>query len=110
MLGRLTSVRTSTLTAIDQAGGSPMARIAIAVAMKPVAEGQPAAAPPGLTIAMGESKAAGETLFDVANGRVQRSTVTSDVPMTMGMTGPDGQKVTMQNAVHTVMTFELVPR
>jgi hypothetical protein len=110
MLGRLTSVRTSTLTAIDQAGGSPMARIAIAVAMKPVAEGQPAAAPPGLTIAMGESKAAGETLFDVAKGRVERSTVTSDVPMTMGMTGPDGQKVTMQNAVHTVMTFELVPR
>ncbi len=110
MIGRLTGTRTSTLTAIDSTGSSPMARIAVAVAMKPAAEGQPAAGPAGLSITMGESKATGETLFDVAKGQVQRSTVTSDVPMSMGMTGPDGQKVTMQNAVHTVMTFELVPR
>lgn len=110
MIGRLTGVRTSTLSSIDSTGSSPMARIAIAVTMKPAAESQPAAAPAGLTITMGESKATGETVFDVTKGRVERSTTTSDVPMTMAMMGPDGQKVSLQNAVHTSMTFELVPR
>ena len=48
--------------------------------------------------------------FDVTKGRLQRSTATADLPMTMAMTGPDGQAVTIQNNVHTVITMELVPR
>jgi len=108
VLGKVTSVRTSTLTGIESAAGGQTARIAIASTSKQTAESTPT--PPGMTLTMGEAKGSGETLFDVTNGRIQRSIVNSEMPMTMRMTGPDGQTATIQNNAHSTLTMELIPR
>jgi len=108
VVGTLSSTRTSTLSGLESAAGASMAKIAILVATKQTAEAQ--ANPGGMTITMGDAKTDGVMLFDLTNGRLQQSTMTADLPMTMGVTGPDGQKATIQNNVHTVLTMELVAR
>jgi hypothetical protein len=108
VVGTLSTVRTSTLKATENTGGSAVARIALVLAVKQSAEAPDAGLPMKVTI--GDAKGTGEVMFDVTKGRVQRSTVEMDMPMTMAMTGPDGQGVTLQNNVHTSVVMELVQR
>src|SRR4051794_13762671 len=108
IIGTVSSVRTYTLSGIDSGAGAQTARIAVVSTSKQTAESAPN--PIGMTVTMGEAKGSGETLFDVTNGRIQRSVVNSDMPMTMRMTGPDGQSATIQNNAHSTLTMELIPR
>jgi len=108
VIGTLSTLRTSTLKAVDTTADSSMARIAIVVATKQSAEAPAAGSP--MKITMGEAKGTGEMTFDVIKGRMTRSTVDIDLPMTMSMTGPDGQFVTLQNVVHSGIVMELVVR
>jgi len=108
VVGTLSTVKTSTLKAVETTGGSAVARIALVLAIKQSAEATDSGLPMKVTV--GEAKGTGEFLFDVTKGRVQRSAVEMDVPMTMAMTGPDGQAVTLQNNVHTGIVMELVAR
>jgi hypothetical protein len=107
-IGTLNTVRTSTLQAVDTTGGSAMARIGIVVAIKQSAEAPAAGAPMKMT--MGDASGTGEITFDVTNGRIQRTTVDMDMPMTMAATMPDGEFMSIQNSVHTTMVMELVRR
>jgi hypothetical protein len=108
VIGTVNTVRTSTLQAVETAGGSAMARIGIVVAVKQSAEAPAAGAPMKMT--MGDAKGTGEITFDVTNGRMQRTTVDMDMPMTMAATMPDGEFMSIQNTVHTAMVMELLSR
>jgi len=108
IIGTVNTVRTATLQAVETTGGSAMARIGIVVAVKQSAEAPAAGAP--MKITMGEAKGTGEITFDVTNGRIKRTTVDMNMPMTMAATMPDGEFMSIQNSVHTAMVMELVRR
>ena len=108
VIGTINTLQTARLQAVETTGGSAMARIGIVVAIKQSAEAPAAGAP--MKITMGEAKGTGEITFDVTKGRIQRTTMEMDMPMTMAMTTPDGQFVSMQNSLHTSMVMELLPR
>ena len=99
---------------LDASGGRDDRRIGDGphrgrLALKQSAEA-PATAEMPMKITMGEAKGTGEMTFDVTNGRAQRTTVDMDMPMTMAMTTPDGEFMSIQNSVHTTMVMELVRR
>jgi hypothetical protein len=109
IMGRIAGVSTFTLKAIEGPADAPVARIAVALTLKqevmPVQSG-----PAGMAIKLADSKGEGEILFSVAKGRIQRSTMRTEMPSTMTMTGPDGSPVTMRNRTTTTMTMELVEK
>jgi hypothetical protein len=109
IIGTMNTVQTLTLQAVETTGGSAMARIGVVVALKQSAEA-PATAEMPMKITMGEAKGTGEITFDVTNGHAQRTTVDMDMPMTMAMTTPDGEFMSIQNSVHTTMVMELLRR
>ena len=57
-----------------------------------------------------DSKSDGEILFDVTKGRVQKTTLKSQIPMTMSMQGPDGTPITIQSVAKSTVTLELLEK
>jgi len=104
MIGRITGIPIFTLKAIE----GDTARIGVTVTLKQ--ESAPTGGPMGMSLKIAESKGEGEIVFDVAAGRMRRSTMRTELPATMTMTTPDGTTATMNNLTKTTMTMELVEK
>lgn len=109
IIGTLTTTRTSTLQGVESSSGASIARIATMIAMRQDAEASPPG-PMGMTAKLADSKGEGEILFDIARGRVQKTSSRSEMPVTMSMTGPDGSQINAQSLVRTTMTMEIVEK
>ena len=109
VIGRVAGASTFTLKAIEGTADAPLARIAVGLALKQEVVPAPSG-PMGMVMKIGDSKGEGEILFSVAKGHIQRSTMRTEMPSTMTMTGPDGSPATMQNRTTTTMTMELVEK
>jgi hypothetical protein len=108
-IGRITGRSTFTLKAFDGAADAAVARIAVALVLRQDVV-PPPSGPAGMVMTLGEAKGVGEIVFDVAKGFIQKSTMKTDLPSTVVMTGPDGAPTTMQNKAATTMTMELVEK
>jgi hypothetical protein len=108
-IGRITGRSTFTLKAIEGAADAAVARIAVALVLRQDVV-PPPSGPAGMVMTLGQAKGAGEIVFDVARGFIQKSTMKTDLPSTVVMTGPDGAPATMENKAATTMTLELVEK
>jgi hypothetical protein len=108
VIGKITGMQTFTLKTIDAADATGVATIAVALALKQ--ESAPPIGPAGMTVKLGDSKGEGAIEFDVANGRIRKSTMNTDMPSTMTSVAPDGRRATMKNSTKTSMTMELVEK
>jgi hypothetical protein len=108
-IGRITGRSTFTLKAIDGAGDAAVARIAVALVLRQDVI-PPPSGPAAMVMTLGDAKGAGEIVFDVAKGFIQKSTMKTDLPSTVVMTGPDGGPATMENKAATTMTLELIEK
>ena len=104
MVGRIGGAQTFTLKSLD----GNRATIAVALTLKQ--ESAPPIGPAGMTMKMGESKGDGQIEFDVAAGRIRKSTMKTEMPSTMTTIGPDGRPAEMRNTTKTSMTMELVEK
>jgi hypothetical protein len=107
-VGKIGGTVRFTLRAIEGSPDAGMARIGVSLALKQ--EAAPPAGPNGMVMKLGAASGEGEMLFDLAKGRIQRSTMRSDMPSTITMQGPEGSPATMQNKTTTTMTMELVEK
>jgi Family of unknown function (DUF6263) len=105
VIGRISGAQTFTLKTL---GGGGVATVAVALALKQ--ESAPPMGPSGMTVKLGDSKGDGEIEFDVARGRIRKSTMKTDMPSTMTTVAPDGRQATMKNTTQTSMTMELVEK
>lgn len=108
-IGRITGRSTFTLKAVEGTADAPLARIAVALALKQDVV-PPPNGPSGMVMTLGDAKGAGEILFNTTLGQIQKSTMRSELPSTVTMNGPDGSPVTMANKTTTTMTMELIER
>jgi len=109
ILGRLNSERSSTLKGIENSNGASVAHIAVTLAMKQGAD----SVPPGIlgvSAKMGDSETQGEILFDVAKGRVQRSSLKSETPMSISLDAPGAGAINAKSIVRTTMVMEIVEK
>jgi len=104
VVGKITGTQTFTLKTIESAAAAGSATIAVVLALKQ--ESAPPIGPSGMTVKLGESKGEGEIEFDVARGRIRKSTMRTEMPSTMTTVGPDGKPATMKNTTRTSMTME----
>lgn len=108
-IGRIAAALTFTLKGLDGAG--PSQRAVIGTAMKLTQEVRPPAAGGArLSLTLGDSHGEGEIRFDVARGRILRSTMKTEMPSTVNMTAPDGSPVTFRNRVTTSAAVELIEK
>ena len=110
VLGGILTTSTSTLTAVDQAGGAQIAKIATKLAIARDPSAPPPPGPMGMKTDLQPSSGDGEVLFDVGKGRLQRGLTRLTIPMTMTGTGPDGAAINMQTNARTTLTLELIEK
>jgi hypothetical protein len=104
--GRLLGTSTFTLKAIEGGGDAPIARIAVSLALR---QQDVPSAGASTVVKLGEgSKGEGEVVFDIARGRIQSSTMRTEMPSTVTMRTPDGRTITLQNNSRTTMTMNIV--
>jgi hypothetical protein len=108
MIGKISGALDFTLKGFEGTEDAATARIGVAMAMKQ--ETAPPAGPGGMTMKLHDAKGEGEMFFDVAKGRIRKSTMKSTMPSTIAGQGPDGSPVTMQNTTTTTMSMELVEK
>jgi hypothetical protein len=107
--GKTTASFVFTMKDVATVNGAQVARIGTTGTIKAAAGGAPSAMGP-MTVTLGDGTSQGETLFDIKLGRVRKSVSTTNLPMTMSMTGPDGNGITMQAATKTTTTMELIEK
>jgi hypothetical protein len=108
MMGSVTTSIAATLKAIEGTGADQVARVALQLSMKQ-GQGAPAFANvSGMSMQLGESSGEGDSIFDLARGRLLRSTTRTTMPMTMSGPGPDGTPFNMKSTVKSTMTVELI--
>jgi Family of unknown function (DUF6263) len=107
-VGRVAGDVKFTLKAVEGAGEAAVAQIAVALTVTQDVAPPPAAN--GMIVKMGEGKGTGDIAFDVAKGRIVKSSMKTDTPSTMTMQGPDGNMATLQSKATTTMTMELVQK
>ncbi len=107
MFGSFTTSMAATLKAIEGTGAEQVARIATQVTFK-LDPAESAKNPMGLSMQIGDNTGEGEILFDIAKGRLLRSTTRTTMPMTLSGPGPDGTPMTMKLNVKSTMTVELI--
>ena len=108
-IGRIAAALTFTLKELDGAG--PSQRAIIGASMKLTQEVRPPAAGGArVSLTLGDSRGEGEIRFDVARGRILRSTMKTEMPSTVNMTAPDGSPVTFRNRVTTSAAVELIEK
>jgi hypothetical protein len=108
-IGRIKAALTFTLKDLEAAGAGQ--RAIVGAAMKLTQEARPPAAGGArATLTLGDSHGEGETRFDVARGRILRSTMKTEMPSTVNMVGPDGSPVTFRNRVTTSAAVELIEK
>jgi hypothetical protein len=108
-IGRITGRSTFTLKAVEGTAEAPLARISVALVLKQDVV-PPPSGPAGMVMTLGDARGAGEMLFAVTGGKIQRSTMRSDMPSTVVMNGPDGSPATVANKTTITMTMELVEK
>jgi len=108
MVGKIVGTVKFTVKAIEGPADAGMARIGVSLALKQ--ETAPPSGPNGMVMKLGAATGEGEMLFDIAKGRIQKSTMKSEMPSTITMQGPDGSPATLQNRTTTTMTMELVEK
>jgi len=108
-IGRISGRSTFTLGAVEGGSEAPMARIPVSLVLRQDVVPQPSG-PKRMVVTLGAAKGEGEILFDVSKGRIQRSTMRSEMPSTATMTGPDDGILTMENKTTIVMTMALVEK
>jgi hypothetical protein len=109
IMGRIVGSSTYTLKAIEGTADAPLARIAAALVLKQESIPAPAGLQ-NLVMRLGDSKGDGEIVFEVAKGRIQRTTMRTDMPSIVTMTAPDGGPASVQNKTTTTTTMELVEK
>jgi hypothetical protein len=107
ILGATTTTATSTLKSIDAGPGSSLAHVSLKMAMAYDPNAGPTG-PRGMVVKAADSTSDGEILFDITKGRVQKTTLKSEIPMTVSMQGPDGNPITIQSVAKSVMTLEML--
>jgi hypothetical protein len=107
-IGRVTGDVKFTLKAVEGAGDAATAQIAVELTVKQDVAPPPAAN--GMTVKMAEGKGTGDIAFDLAKGRIVKSSMKTDTPSTMTMQGPDGNMATLQNKTMATVTMELVQK
>ncbi len=108
-IGKITAALTFTLKALDGDAGAQRANVSIDMTLKQGAK-PPASGPTRVSVALGDSRGQGDLLFDVAHGRIVRSSMRTDMPSTVTMAGPEGSPVMLKNHVTTNATMELIPK
>lgn len=104
--GKLLGTSTFTLKAIEGTGEAAVARIAVSLALRQ--EDVPSAGV-STTVKLGAgSKGEGEVVFSIGRGRLETSTMRTDMPSTVTMRAPDGRTITLQNNSKTTMTMTVV--
>lgn len=109
VIGRIVGGSAFTLKAIEGTADAPLARIAVTLTLTQEVV-PPPSGPANMVMTLEASKGAGEVLFDVSRGHIQRSTMRTDMPSSVTMDGPDGRPTTMHNKTTTTMTMELVEK
>jgi len=89
---------------VEQLDGREVARLATTI--KTRAEGTGAMGP--MTVKVEPGAGTGEMIFDTKLGRVLRSSATTSMPMSMTMSMPDGNSMSMQAATKTQVTYEIL--
>lgn len=107
MLGATTTSRTWTLQEVASTDGVPVARLAAKLSIRADAAVPQAAFGP-VAMQTGEGTGGSELLFDMARGRLQRTTTVLTQPMTMSFPVPNGDKMSMQMLVNSTLTLELI--
>jgi hypothetical protein len=108
IVGKIGGAVKFTVKAIDGAEDAAMARIAVSLVLKQ--ETAPPPGPNGMVMKLGAATGDGEMLFDVARGRIRKSTMKSNMPSTITMQAPDGSPATLQNRTTTTVTMETVEK
>lgn len=103
-IGKVTGSQVFTVKAID----GDVATMTVALTLKQ--ESVSPVGPAGMLVKLEGGHGEGEVRFNTAKGRLERSTMTTEMPTTISMRAPDGQPVTMKNATKTSMTMELVSK
>ena len=106
-IGRISGTSTFTLNSVGP-GSASVAVIGVSLVLKQ--ESAPPVGPAGMIMKLGDSHGEGTIRFDVAKGRILRSTMENQMPSTMSGAGPDGSPVRISNVTKTTMTMELVAR
>lgn len=104
--GRQTITSTFTLKGVERIDGRDLTKIGVAQAIKTA----PGGAMGPFTIQAGDAAGTGEILFDHVVGRPERASMTSTMPMTMSMTGPDGSALSVQSTTTSKLTIEFVKK
>jgi len=109
-IGRITGRSIFTLKAIEGTPEAPLARIAIALTLHQDVVPLPSG-PAGMVMTLGAAaKGVGEILFGASKGQIQTSTMKTDLPSSVVMTGPDGRPTTVDNKTTITMTMALVEK
>jgi hypothetical protein len=108
VLGKLTASRTYTLKSIEPRNGASIAHISVTVAMK---QGDaPAPGPLGASVRIADTETTGEIVFDATRGRVERTSLRSETPMTLALTLPDTSTANPKALTRTSLTMEIVEK
>jgi hypothetical protein len=102
--GNQTITSTFTRQGAERPEGRELTKIGVAQTIKTA----PGGAMGMFTIQAGDAAGTGEILFDHALGRLERSVVSSTMPMTLNMTAPDGSSMSLQSVTTSKLTVELV--
>jgi hypothetical protein len=100
-VGKVTGTQTLTVKSID--GG--VAIIDVAVTLKQ--ESNPPLGPSGMTVTLGDARGEGQITFDVAAGRIRKSTMSTELPSTMTAVAQDGSRSTIRSESKSSMSMEL---
>ena len=106
--GQVNVVSNFTFQGVDASGSAQLARVTIKSTISPVRPGGGVVNQGPMRIQMGNATSDTEVVFDVARGRLQRSTTRSSTPGTMLMPAPDGTQMSLQMLSNATVTMELV--
>lgn len=104
-MGTLKSNITSTYQGTDKADGRSVAKIAntVVINLDPAAVNNPDA-----KIELKDGKGDGVNLFDIERGQLHKGTANATIPMTIIAKGPNGDPMTMTQAVTSVTLIERI--
>jgi hypothetical protein len=108
-MGMLVTSTSLTLTAVEGTGDAQLAKVAMKLSIKQE-QGSSASNPLGMTIKLADAAGTGDLSFNVAKGRLVRSSVQIDMPFTMSGTAPDGTAMNMTSMAKSTTTVEAIEK
>jgi hypothetical protein len=107
VIGKIIGKSTFTLKAIEGSGETAMARIGVRLALRQENVASSGAA--SMRLDPG-SEGEGEVVFNIARGRIEKNSMTTLLPTTVTMRGPEAGAVTIRNNTKTSMTMDITRR